>query len=98
MLESFLNRKKLRWQCNIYLRHLYYPIKFRKPFSILGRFACLGNDVIKLLKPRHSVINVQKGRVDYLMACWEDHNLIAQTSKVIAHMKREEIIPCIKWW
>lgn len=63
--------------------------------TILARHACLGTDVLRLLQPAFRAINVQKGRVDYLVDCWRDPQRRARTLPVIAHMQREEIIGCV---
>jgi hypothetical protein len=95
MFDVSGNIRQLRWHGEIYLRRIYYNLKFRNPSSLLGRHACLGAEVMRLLKPKHSVINVQKGRIDYLCSCWDEHRIIANAVDVIPHMQRDTIIPCI---
>lgn len=95
MLDVSGNIRQLRWYGEINLRRFYYKLKFRNPSPLLGRYACLGSEVMRLLKPKHSVINLQKGRVDYLCSCWDEHRIIANARIVISHMQREAIVPCI---
>jgi hypothetical protein len=62
---------------------------------ILARHACLGAGVIKILQPAHKVVNIQKGRVDYLVDCWQDSRYRARTLSILPHMPRDAIISCI---
>jgi hypothetical protein len=69
---------------------------------ILGRFACLGRDVLALTETRLPVVNVQKGRVDQLLAWWANPNLRPRTREVAPHMRTN--LPLIAqeenlgWW
>jgi hypothetical protein len=65
------------------------PIQSNKIFS---RHACLGSDVIKILNLQKMEINIQKGRIDYLLDCFNNPILKAKTIEVIPHIKRKEII------
>jgi|AntAceMinimDraft_9_1070365.scaffolds.fasta_scaffold17923_3 hypothetical protein len=93
MLEALRTLKSLRWHGKNHLRRFYYPLKYRKPFPILGRHVCLGAAILKLLKPKQHVINIERGRVDYLCSCWNDSRFIARSSAVMAHMKIVETLP-----
>ena len=87
--------KKLGWTGYYYSHSLFWRWKFREKPQILGRYACLGADVLRLIQPSHQIVNIQKGRVDYLVECWENPQLKARARQVVPYMKREEIIPCI---
>ena len=62
---------------------------------ILGRVACLGQDVYKLTNCNIPVINFQKARVDYINEILKDQNLKVKTRKVFKYFKREDIIKLI---
>jgi hypothetical protein len=80
-------------------RYLYARAMWRRRSRtgsvLLGRYACLGADVMRCLQPSRPVVNVQKGRVDYMTDCWRDRQSRARTLRVVGHMKREEILGCI---
>jgi len=63
----------------------------RNPW-IMGRMACMGKDVLNLINKNHiPLINVQKGRVDYLTLIGEHNARIAQTRKIVAFIERDDI-------
>jgi hypothetical protein len=63
---------------------------------VLGRHACLGNDVINLTLNKIQIFNIQKGRVDYLVTAIEDNNKRALTDKIAPYLTNKEIIPFIR--
>lgn len=70
-----------RWKCRT----------FTHPW-ILGRFACLGQDVLQLLGVSIPLRNVQKGRIDYFYGCLADPSLRARTGIVQPFVKRPDIL------
>lgn len=58
---------------------------------IMGRVACMGIDVFKLLNIDTSVLNIQKGRVDYLNSFFENSKNRTQAYKVYSNIKRNDI-------
>lgn len=87
--------KYLRWSSRYAVRQLYWRLRYSGSKMILGRYACLGAEVMRLLMPVHRVVNIQKGRVDYLVDCWKDPQYRARTLPVVQYMQREEIIDCV---
>ena len=88
--------RDFRWAIKSKLYPLKWRWNLRRAHSVLlARHACLGEDVLKLLRPRSAMINVQKGRVDYLTDCWEKSSRRANTALVFPHMERNDTIPCI---
>ena len=49
---------------------------------ILARHACLGRDVLKELGVRMPVVNIQKGRVDYILDCIRSTRCVLRISEV----------------
>jgi hypothetical protein len=76
-------------------RQLYWRWKYKAKDPILARHACLGADVLALLQPSHKVVNVQKGRVDYLVDCWQTPECRAKTLPVVPYIKRQDVISCV---
>lgn len=62
---------------------------------IIGRFACLGNDVLLKLNLRQFAINIQKGRIDYLLNYQETTKIKTNTIQVINYLERKDIKYCI---
>jgi len=58
---------------------------------IMGRMACMGKDVLKLLNINAPLVNVQKGRVDYLNSIFKDPKLKTRAKRVCPHIKRNDI-------
>ena len=77
------------------VRGIYWRTKFKSRNPIIAKHACLGADVLHILNSRFDVINIQKGRIDYLLECWQNSRIKAKTSKVVEHMQRTEIIDCV---
>jgi hypothetical protein len=84
----------LRYFFNWFKFNLFYKI-FQKKYTIIARHACLGKDVLKLLEMDTNILNIQKGRIDYILDCNKNPKLKANTLGVIPHMKRTEILSCI---
>lgn len=62
---------------------------------ILGRFACLGREIINRLDNPIKVINLQKARVDYFVESCINPRLLAKPPEVIKHLQRKDIFPFI---
>lgn len=80
------------------LKRGLYPAKWRwdaRGAVLMGRHACLGDDVLRVLKPRYRRLNVQKGRIDYMMDCWRDPSQRARSAVVASHIVRSDVVPCI---
>jgi hypothetical protein len=58
---------------------------------IMGRTACLGNDLLKRLDFNMAVCNVQKGRIDYLLESWLDNDNLTRAKEVVPHIIRNDI-------
>jgi hypothetical protein len=58
---------------------------------IMGRVACMGRDVLKLLEINSELINVQKGRIDHLDNIWKSNNNKLSLNKVLPFIKRDDI-------
>lgn len=87
--------RALRWATYRHVRSVLWPFRYRSPEPLLARHACLGWDVFALMRADCTVINVQKGRIDYLLDCWQNPSLRARTRYALPHLAREAIIPCI---
>jgi hypothetical protein len=91
-------RRLLRF-CHWSIKYAWFRLNRHWRYShgnlILGRHACLGADVLRLLQPENKVVNIHKGRVDYLVGCWKEKQRRARALHIIPHMQREEIIGCI---
>ena len=60
---------------------------------IMGRIACLGHDLLKLLAPHQPLVNTQKGRIDVLLRYRECPSLRPSTAAVAGYFARADIIP-----
>ena len=74
---------------------IFYFIKMRllnrNRDWIMGRIACMGKDVFKILNIDITVLNVQKGRVDYINSFSENSKFRTRSCKVYSHIKRNDI-------
>jgi hypothetical protein len=74
---------------------LLYLIKFKiqtRNKWVLGRVACLGIDVFKLLNLNYRLYNVQKGRIDYLSeSIVKGQSIIAPSLKLLKYINRKDI-------
>jgi hypothetical protein len=66
----------------------YY--KFRRP-RVLGRFACLGDELVSRLKPIQGASNHQKSRVDYLIHSAENRRIVCKPDRVIPHLDKKYV-------
>ena len=64
--------------------------KARGPW-ILGRMACMGTDTFKLLNLKIPLINIQKGRVDYLVDVESSKRFAAKTHRIAQYISRSDI-------
>lgn len=62
---------------------------------VMGRYACLGRDVLKLLNMKLPILNEQKGRVDYILEGISDPSIRVKTEKVVPFLQRADIAPLI---
>jgi hypothetical protein len=77
------------------LRNLHWRLKHKLFSTIISRHACLGYDVLKLLNIKKNEINIQKGRVDYLIDCWQDSEKKAKSYFIGQYLNRPDIFECI---
>lgn len=74
---------------------IFYFIKMRllnrNRDWIMGRIACMGKDVFKILNIDITVLNVQKGRVDYINSFSENSKFRTRSCKVYSYIKRNDI-------
>ena len=57
----------------------------------MGRVACMGQDVLSLLNIDVPMLNVQKGRVDYLNNIADNPKRKARTAQVVTFIPRNDI-------
>jgi len=58
---------------------------------VIGRVACMGQDVFKLLNVDLLMLNVQKGRVDFLIETTVNPKYRPITNKVVSFIERNDI-------
>ena len=63
--------------------------------KIIGRVACMGEDVLKGLNLSFNLINHQKNRADYIIRSHENHDLKPKLNKLNKHFIRKDIVPLI---
>ncbi len=63
---------------------------------ILGRYACLGRDVINLTEINLPIFNVQKARVDYFTSCIKNDKTHTRTIEAANFFNRRDIIPLLR--
>ena len=81
----------LKWHLSPTFLAFRRRLKNSKEDWIMGRIACMGQDVLKLLNIGVPVINVQKGRIDYLCMIIQKTKNIARTGQVVSFIEREDI-------
>ena len=64
--------------------------KTKEPW-ILGRAACLGTDTYRLLNTHLPLVNIQKGRVDYLLSVNVNPGKKANTAQIASYILRNDI-------
>jgi hypothetical protein len=80
------------------LRRFLFMIKQannRKENWVMGRVACMGKDVLDILNIGNTLINVQKGRVDYLNRLIDNISTPARTNQIVSFICREDIVELI---
>jgi len=82
----------LSWTGKYFRSRLYWRWKFKAKNPILGRYACLGQKVLGLLQPSQRIINVQAGRIDYLVACWKNPSLKTRALQVFPYETNPDVI------
>jgi hypothetical protein len=78
------------------LKSFYHKHYRFKRFRVLGRTACLGNEIIKQMGWNKNYINHQKSRVDYLIELHKDKNISPNPKEIIKYLKHKFIIGTIK--
>lgn len=61
----------------------------------MGRVACMGHDVLSLLNCDVPILNIQKGRVDYILDVMTREHLRARPEEAAPFMARQDIIPLV---
>ena len=82
---------KIKLIIRITLTKIRNIILVKKGNWIMGRVACLGQDVYKLTNSSIPLINYQKARVDYINDISNDSNSKVKTIKVNQFIKRKDI-------
>lgn len=78
------------------LRRIYhYYYRFAR-VSILGRVACLGNEILKRLKLEHGLINHQKSRIDFLLELNNKPTIYTDDREIYPFLRRTYIAGTIK--
>ena len=83
--------KMIKWAIYYILLLLKRKLHIEKGTWIMGRVACMGQDVLKLLEIDSTLVNVQKGRIDYLDNIWKLKTNKVSSNKVIPFIKRDDI-------
>jgi hypothetical protein len=79
----------------IYKKCWLYRLKYEKNKWVFSRVACLGKDVIKILKIDFPIFNLQKGRSDYIVNSLNHKNITPKVNIVSKYMLRKDIIPML---
>tara|TARA_B110000879_G_C10997150_1_gene441597 strand:- start:62 stop:862 length:801 start_codon:yes stop_codon:yes gene_type:complete len=83
--------RKLEWRIRFVLSSIKRRILNRNNDWIMGRIACMGMDVFKILEIEAEIINMQKGRVDYLNNVIVNKKNKVAANKVIPFINRNDI-------
>lgn len=86
---------RVRWALYPRAKSLFADLASANAPWVLGRAACMGTDVFRLLNTGQTLVNVQKGRVDYLVDVVSHDRLRARASSVAKFMERRDILPLI---
>lgn len=62
---------------------------------ILGRYACMGRDVLALKPPLVKTFNLQKARADYLSELLVNPSVRARSKAVAPHLLNSQILPFV---
>jgi len=77
------------------LRSFAWRVKTIQQDWLWGRVACMGHDVLTLLDSSVPLINIQKGRVDYILDIMTDQRLKARPYEVAPFMECQDITSLI---
>lgn len=77
------------------LKSLYWRAKTVRQDWLFGRVACMGLDVFTLLNSPWPLLNVQKGRIDYLLDVATAPRLKARPSMIAPFIQRQDIVSLI---
>lgn len=80
----------------LFLKSFYHKYFRFKKFKVLGRTACLGNEVIKQMGWSENYVNHQKSRVDYLLELSVDKSIAPISTEIINYLKHKYIIGTIE--
>lgn len=80
----------------LFLKSLYHKYYRFQSFKILGRTACLGNEIIKQMGWEKNYINHQKSRVDYLLDLNRDKSIFPRADEILNYLKHKFIIGTIE--
>ena len=69
--------------------------KIKEEPWLAGRVACMGWDVLKLLRVDLPVLNVQKGRADYLLDVTDNAQIKTRATRVVRFMERRDVVGLI---
>lgn len=78
------------------LRKVYHHYYRFSQVSILGRVACLGNEILGRLKLEKGLINHQKSRIDFLLELDKNTTIYTSASIVYPFLQRTYIIGTIE--
>src|SRR5687767_9248419 len=84
-----------KWWTYVLLRRARNAFIVRTRPWVMGRIACLGQDVRRLLGQRFDIINTQKGRVDQLVEFGANPRLRPRTGAIRDDFKRQDIVQLI---
>lgn len=79
-----------------FFRNLYHRNYRFSKFKILGRVACLGNEIITQLNLHKGLINHQKSRIDYLLKINLEPELTVISKEITPLLERKYIAATIK--
>lgn len=85
--------KKNRFLYSTYL--IYLRPKWHGRW-ILGRHACLGREIIERTDNNLPIYNIQKGRVDLLLAIKNNPNLAPHTKIVSKYLNRDDMLDIVR--
>lgn len=89
-LHNKKNRNpKLAWRIRKFLKH-------GTPRWIMGRYACLGSEVMNRLNSNAPIYNIQKGRVDYLARVSLDASFKTQPELIAPHLESSDLLDLAK--
>jgi hypothetical protein len=86
---------KVRWAVYPSFSSLRWRWQSRNRDWVMGRVACMGQDVYDLLNTPLPLMNVQKGRVDYLLETTDNPQVKTRTSQIAPFMERRDVIGLI---